>query len=86
MAKGEPTKKRVTRPVQVSDAAILKAIEKYHGITTSIAKACRISRQALHKRIEANPKLKAAKAEAVEVVLDNCESKAYELAMAATRK
>ncbi len=43
MAKGEPTKKRVTRPVQVSDAAILKAIEKYHGITTSIAKACRIS-------------------------------------------
>ncbi len=43
-------------------------------------------RQALHKRIEANPELKAAKAEAVEVVLDNCESKAYELAMAGDTK
>lgn len=80
MAQGKP--KKVTRPKQVSDAAILRAIEKYHGIKTSVAKACRISRQALHKRIVDSEEMQKAIEDSKEVVLDGCESMAYKLALA----
>ena len=62
-----------------------KAIAEHRGNITRVARAVKLSRQGVYKRIEASPVLQAAMKEAGETLIDLVEAGLYELALAGDR-
>lgn len=63
-------------------ADVMALVDEKHGNVSSIARALRISRQAVYRIIDKSEPLKDALSSARETMLDNVESKLYAEALA----
>jgi len=70
----------------ITQTAIIKALKKYYGNVTKSAKSLRVTREYLSSKIKLSDKLKTARDEARNEIIDLAEENVFELVKRETGK